>query len=51
MCTMLTEGAEMSTTDADVFAWAIGKALLILVSSFGTVVSLAWIAVRKGLMK
>jgi hypothetical protein len=41
----------MSTPDETVFAWAIGKATLILLSSFGTVVYLAWIGVKKGLLK
>jgi hypothetical protein len=41
----------MSTTDATVFAWAIGKATLILLCFFGIVVYLAWIGVRKGLWK
>jgi hypothetical protein len=37
----------MSVSDASAFAWAIGKALLILVSAFGTVISLAWIGMRE----
>jgi len=41
----------MATPDATVFAWAIGKTMLILLSSFGTVVYLAWIGVKKGLLK
>jgi hypothetical protein len=41
----------MATSDAVVFAWAIGKASLIVLSSFGTVVYLAWIGVKKGLLK
>jgi hypothetical protein len=41
----------MAASDANIFAWAIGKATLILLSSFGTVVYLAWIGVKKGLLK
>jgi hypothetical protein len=41
----------MATPDSTVFAWAIGKATLILLSSVGTVVYLAWMGVKKGLLK
>jgi hypothetical protein len=41
----------MAASDASVFAWAIGKAVLILVSAFGTVVSLAWVGMKRALMK
>jgi hypothetical protein len=41
----------MSLPDANAFAWAIGKAGLILVFSFGSVVYLAWMGVKKGLLK
>ena len=41
----------MATSDASVFAWAIGKAAVILASSLSTVVCLAWIGVKKGLLK
>jgi len=41
----------MSTSDATVFAWAIGKATVIFACFFGTVVYLAWIGVKKGLWK
>ena len=41
----------MAASDAAVFTWAIGKAALILLSSFGTVIYLAWIGVKKGLLK
>jgi len=41
----------MATSDANIFVWAIGKAALIVLSSFGTVVYLAWVGVKKGLLK
>jgi hypothetical protein len=41
----------MATSDASAFAWAIGKAALILISGLSTVVYLAWIGVKKGLLK
>jgi hypothetical protein len=41
----------MAASDATVFGWAIGKAALILLSSFGTVVYLAWMGVKRGLLK
>jgi len=41
----------MATSDANVFAWAIGKAVVILLSSVGTVVYLAWVGVKKGPLK
>jgi hypothetical protein len=44
-------GDEMATSDASIFAWAIGKAVVILVSSFCTVVYCAWLGVKRGLLK
>jgi hypothetical protein len=41
----------MAASDATVFVWAIGKATLILLSSFGTVAYLAWMGVKRGLLK
>jgi len=40
----------MITPDA-AFSWAIGKAAMILVSAFGTLIYLAWIGVKRGLLK
>jgi hypothetical protein len=34
-------------SDDIVFAWAIGKALLILIVSIGTLIYIAWVAARK----
>jgi uncharacterized membrane protein len=41
----------MATSDASVFAWVIGKAALILISSLATLIYLARIGVRRGLLK
>jgi hypothetical protein len=38
-------------SDETVFAWAIAKAAVILISSVGMVVYLAWVGVKKGLLK
>jgi len=41
----------MAVSDATIFAWALGKAALIAISSLGAVVGLAWIGVKRGLLK
>lgn len=37
----------MTTSDATVFAWTIGKVALIVISSLSTVVYLAWTGAKK----
>jgi hypothetical protein len=41
----------MAASDAKCICLGIGKAVVILLSSVGTVVYLAWIGVKKGPMK
>ena len=41
----------MAVSDATIFAWALGKAVLIVISSLGAVVGLAWIGLKRGLLK
>jgi hypothetical protein len=41
----------MATSDVSVFAWAMGKAALIVISCFGAVVCLAWVGAKRSLTK
>jgi hypothetical protein len=37
----------MAASDEIVFAWAIGKVLLIVIASFGIVLYVSWVGMRK----